>query len=482
MMRRHAPMARATAGRSIAAWGMGHPSMDTDMSDANHFPARAKAVASPVRVSKLPNGVRIVTHDLQGPHIALGAYIEAGAKFDPLTAPGLSYVMRWAMSGSNMENSLFQLDRNMRAHGAAREHVEVRKRHIGLKLETPAGAHWESLANDLFTSVAAPRMPEWDIERFRDTFDNLLEEMRWNEPRQYAVDQLETVAFYRESLGAPRHVPAEFNGAASHAALIEQWATLCNPSRVVIAGLNIQHDALVAAYENAPFPHSAEAPHHKNAKPALPMVDERNQYQAGSERVEIENRAAAMMTKPDLDPEAIVAVGFPAFGADTNPKGYAASLVARELAATTFGESLIVNGDRTRHGVESFYRPFSGSGLIGATVRCEPGAAQNMTVEAAQALKGLSTSGSALEAAKARASTRFVSENMDVARDYLDFLGTNLVGDSMHRATPDEILGNVAAVDGAAIKAVLDGFNATRPSLFATGDVAGLPSLRQMGL
>eukprot|EP00672_Neobodo_designis_P022431 CAMPEP_0174849746 /NCGR_PEP_ID=MMETSP1114-20130205/17188_1 /TAXON_ID=312471 /ORGANISM="Neobodo designis, Strain CCAP 1951/1" /LENGTH=480 /DNA_ID=CAMNT_0016084141 /DNA_START=34 /DNA_END=1476 /DNA_ORIENTATION=- len=480
MMRRHASMARAAAGRSIAAWGL-HPNMDADMSDETHFPARAEAVPAPVRVSKLPNGARVITHDLKGPHVAVGAYLDAGAKYDPATAPGLSYVMRWALSSSNMDNSIFQQDRLMRAHGAAREHTEVRKRFIGLKMETMAGGHWQNIAHDIFTSVSAPRMPEWDVERFRDTFDNLLEEMRWNDPRTYCVDQVETVAYFREPLGNPRHVAPEMNAAASHAALIQQWAALCSPSRVVIAGVNIDHDALVAAYENAPFPHSAEAPHHKNAQKQLPTVDERNQYHGG-ERVELEDRANAMKTKPDMDKEGIVAIAFPTFGAETNPKGFAAALVARELLAASLGESVAINQEPTHFGVESFYRPYAGSGLIGATIRDEPGAVQAHTLDAAAAVKGLATTPAALDAAKARAIARFANDHLDVARDYVDFLGTSLIGESLHRYSPDETFANVAAVDASAIKAMTDGFKTVRPSMFATGDVATLPSLRQMGL
>lgn len=480
-MRRHSAAPAATAwARCVSSWSHA-PAMDVETLPKEHLAAKTDAVVGPVKVSKLPNGARIVSQKRDGPQVSLGAYIEAGAKFDPMNAPGMNYVLRWAMSGGNMDNSLFQMDRAARAFGAAREHVEVRKRFIGLKTEVMAGTAWEKLAEDLFTSVAAPRLAEYDVERFRDTMDNILEERRWQEPRDYAIDQLETVAFHREALGNPRYVAPEFNGASGHANLVEQWSTLCVPSRVVIAAVNVDHDALIAAYENAPFPHTAAAPHHARAKQlAASKRTEKSQFVPGLDKFEQENRVAAMGTRPDGEPEAIVALGFLAPGAESTSKAYATGLITRELAAMAMNESLNGGADPINYGLQSFYRPYSEAGLIGTTARSAPAESQLLVTEAAKILRSLSTEN--LAAAKARAAARFYAENLEVQRDYLDFLATSLVGDTMNRMTQDEIFSAINDVDAASIKAVVEGFKSTRPAMFAHGEVLGLPSLRQMGL
>jgi processing peptidase subunit alpha len=486
MMRRHTLSATAAGTRAVANFNFGHPDMTTEFLPQSHYKTKSEVPATPVRVSKLPNGVRVVSHDRHGPQVSVGAYIEAGAKFDPLSTPGLNYVLRWALSGSNMENSLYQLDRNARSVGAAREHVEVRKRFVGIKFESPAGAHWERLAWDIFSTIAVPRFPEVDVERFRDTMDNLREELRWQQPREYAVNQLETVAFFREPLGNPRYVAPEFNGAATHAALLQQWATFAHPSRVVIAGVNVEHDALVAAYENAPFNHRAEAPHHAKSPGPPPQIgSERNQYVAGNELAEQESRPKAMGTKPDMEEETIVALGFLAEGAEANPKGHAAALVTREILAIALGEGLAVNRDAPHFGVESFYRGFSDAGLFGATIRSAPGDAKGLLADTAKQIRGLAAvEEGVLKAAKARAAARYFTENLEVNRDYLDFLATNLIGnkDSLQRLTLEELQANIEAVDAKAVKTAVEGFKATRPTLFSTGDVLSLPSLRQLGL
>src|SRR5688572_25802898 len=122
MMRRIAsPLTMAAGARGVSEYAFGQTSMDTDFLPESHKRDRVTSDVQPVRISKLQNGARVITHDRNGPQVTIGGYVELGAQYDPASAPGLNYVLRWAMSSSNMDNSLFQLDRNARSVGAARE-------------------------------------------------------------------------------------------------------------------------------------------------------------------------------------------------------------------------------------------------------------------------------------------------------------------------------------------------------------------------
>lgn len=455
-------MLRATCTRFIYEYKFGQPSLTKSFGTKIAASGLAPQPGT-LQETKLPNGVRVVSHDLDGPHSVVGVYAEAGPKFDPVATPGLSYVMRFAIQSSNMENSLFQLDRTMRATGSSYGHGEVEKRFLSWKAESRRDM-WEKPFEMLATGVVIPRFHESDIERFRDTMDNQLQELRWQSPRDYAIDSLETVAFYKEPLGSPRMVPPKANDRCSHKALLDHWASLFQPKHIVVAAVNVPHDALVAAYERLPFKHSAEAPHHARCKaPELNVTNEVAQFNPGRHEVEYENRAGAMGTKPDMDPEVIAAVGAVTHGSGAGAKPYATALVAREL----FDAATRVAGGSNYFGVQTFYRPYATAGLIGYTVRGAPAQIEQMVATAASAFPS-SVDEAALSRARARAEMRVINEHLEMARDYCDFIAT-----SGNKA--EELVAAVKAVSKADVEEALKAIVAQKPASFTTGDTFVFP-------
>ena len=472
-------MLRRSALRAIPEFNFGHPSLAKPFLGATvpSSAATTAAAAAPV-ITTCANGTRIITHDLGGANCSVGAYIEAGAKFDPAAAPGLSYVFRWALTTSNMENSLFQIDRGVRAVGAALEHVEANKKHTGIRIDA-RGDMWQNPATNVFTCVSAPRFAESDVERFRDTMDNQLEEQRWQQPREYCVDQLETLAFHKEPLGNPRRVPPTANDACNHKRLLDHWAKHATPDRVVIAAVNVNHQALVKAYEDAPYPHSSQAPHHaRSDKTFLDQTSESGSYQGGNEFHEQENRAKEMATKPDLDPETIAAVGYKTFGRELSLKDYAASLVAQQAMNIVVKDAIRYERDDTHHGIRTFYRPYASAGLLGFTVRADPKDVNKGILDGMTIINEIGNAN--LEAAKQCAAIAFHSEQIDTVRDYCNFLGTSfLKGEA--RIKPEDIFAAISSVSAADIKRVQDFAKEARPTMWVTGETFGVPSLRKMG-
>lgn len=472
-------MLRRTAVRGIHQYNFGQPKLSEPFKGAAGK-AAAAAKDHGVKVTKLANGAKVISHNLEGAQVSVGVYGDAGAIYDPAYAPGMSYVMRWGLTTSNADSSLFQIDRTLRSTGAASEHLEVRKRFIGVRVDSRAD-QWKAPAENVFTGFAAPRFAESDIERFRDTFDNLSSEARWQRPRQYTTDMLETIAFYKEALGNPRFVLPNANDASSTEKLMNQYSKYLAPSRVVIAGVNVDHNELVAAYENAPFPHSETAPHHANTAAERTVFDfnvEDKQY-TGGEFHEQENRAKEMGTKPDMEYEAIAAIGFKSFGRVNNVKDFAASLVFQSLFDGAIEDGLRYYRNDTHHGVRSFYRPFTGTGLIGFTVRADPKTINKAVLDGVTTFK--SVAASSLDSAKARAAAAFFNAELDTTRDYCDFLATNFTKDAM-RITPEEIVAAINSVSAADVKRVKDLAASAKTSLWVTGEVLTFPSLRQLGI
>ncbi|TPP45172.1 hypothetical protein CGC21_33315 [Leishmania donovani] len=433
-----APVAATAAcagqARSIYEYKFGQTPLTQPFGGTSRLPPGpsskpAPVAAGKVEITKLHNGARVITHNLGGPSVSVGAYILAGPAYDPPSAPGTGAMMHLALTTSNYNNSLFQLDRNIRS-------------------------------DNIFTCIAAPRFHEPDVERFRDTIDNQVEELRWQCPAEYAKQMLETVAFYREPLGNPRFVPAMSNGIIS------------------------------SSYENTPFPHSASAPHHARAQPcAVNWKDEAAQY-TGGERHDHEDRPKVMGTKPDMDPESIIAVGWLAYGKDRKmTKDHAASMVVGALMDIGFSGRMRCGAPDEMHehtGLRAFYSPYQTAGLIGFTAKAEPQAAVRMVTDAVRMVQAnkASVADSMLSVAKKMARTQFMVQNVDTIRDYCDYLGTCLAvdSDSTLATSVEEVVDAINSVNAVDVKRVYETMFSNKTSLYGHGEMLGFPSMRQMGL
>lgn len=465
-------MLRASRAAKIHQYNFGQPPLNKFFGSLPRD--RKTAVDAGVKSTTLANGTRVVTHDKDQAHACVAVYVDAGPKYDPVSTPGLSYVMRFALLTSNLENSLFQVDRTMRANGFSYGHDEVRKRYVVVRAEGRRdllGAPVKAL----LSAVSVPRFHEPDVERFRDTFDNLLQEQRWQRPTEYAVDQLESVAFFKEPLGSPRMVPPFANDKCSSTAMMEQYASLYLPSAVTVVGVNVAHNDLVSMYETHPYPHSADAPHHAAvARRVLSHADEDSQFHAGRHTVEYENRAKEMGTRPDMEDEVIAAVGWLSNGRDGDAKAYAAAAVYAQLFAANLRAGTQYNHHATT-GSRVFYRPYSTTGLVGFTARTSPSSIASLLRDTAALLPSSSTGEDALSAAKARAGTAFFSEELEINRDYADFLGSS-------KASAEEVLAAIRGVTVKDIKAAADKARSTSPAIYATGKTHDFPSAQKLAL
>ncbi|EAN89758.1 mitochondrial processing peptidase alpha subunit, putative [Trypanosoma cruzi] len=510
MYRRVHVHAAALQVRAISEYKFGQAPLTKPWGNVVHFspPAPSKALeAQKVKVSQLHNGARVITQQREGAMVSVGAYILAGPAYDPVGCPGVHGLMHVALTTSNYNNSLFQLDRGIRSTGAAFSHFEKDKHFIGIRLDARADM-WKSqntgkkndknsftlnlVQDTIFTAIAAPRFHEADIERFRDTVDNNLKEMKWQQPEEYVMQKVETVAFHREPLGNPRHVPENNNGNITSKILMEHYSQYVTPERVIIAGVNVNHDELIAEYENTPYPHSKSAPHHaafekQNSVAAFDINAEKNQY-TGGEAHEHENRAKEMGTKPDMDNETIVAVGYLSFGRGmASIKRYAAALVYQQLYNVLIQDTVRGAFGGSSNGIHSFYLPYQSAGLIGFTARSEPQDIVKMVTAGMRDMQSVKTdNATAVEAAKHRAAVDFMSRNLETVRDLCDYLGTSLPLTSMAQNStqymkPEEVIDAIRSVTPEELKQVKECAMGSKPSLFGHGEMLAFPSLRQMG-
>lgn len=457
----------------ISNYNFGHPAMNIGYGQVMTRQAPPMPDEG-VKTTVLENGTKVITHDKGEQAASVSIYADAGVKYDPLSAPGLSNVMSWSLLTSNLTTSMFQVNRALNAIGASWTETEIKKRHLGWTVESQR-EHWKIATEQLGTCLASPRFCSQDVEKGRDVLDAVNEETRWSQPRTYCVNELETVAFYKEPLGNPRMVPPETNDKCNTEALLAKYCTFMTPGRVTISAINVPHQELCAFYSGSlPVKHDASAPHFKQAllDSTSTNASEVQQYKGGNEGVLIENRPEAMTTKCDWQEEGIAAVGWLTNGgSDGTAKEAATGLVLQELFNIQIQDGIRIDRSDYHKGIRAFYRPYSTAGLIGFTVREEP---KDLTAAVTTALKNswpVDFPGT-LAAAKARAVTNLFLQHESV-RDYNSFLATS-------RHSFEELYAAIEDLKTADVTAAADFAKSQQPVFYSTGNIAALPSLRQI--
>lgn len=464
-------MMRSTAVRRVTSYEFGQPHLGTGFGTViMHTRNPALIVDHGVKRTTLPNGATLITHDKSGAATAIGFYADAGVKYDTYKTLGATCLLKWSLYGGNLNSSAFQIDRSLRSVGSSFASVEVNKKLVGAVTYNQRSA-WRTAVEQLSATFAAPRFANSDIEKWRDHADSERNEMRWTQPRTYAINELEGVAYYREPLGNPRLIDPILNDKVTSDVLLDKYVTYFNPNRVTIVGVNVAHEELISEYTNSAFPHSAEAPHHQRAAaPQLTAGKESAQYYGGRDAFEYENRPNSMGTKPNYTQETIAAVGWNTVGVESGLAEYAAALVYVQMLNIAANETLSnVANLPAAHGIQAFYRPYSTAGLIGFTSLTAPEHAKDVIKKM---IKTLPTDFVAhLPAAKARAAVALAAESMEADTDYATFLAVSPY-------SAEELLAAIDAATVAQVAGIVDGIKSVKPSLFATGDTAKLPSLR----
>jgi len=418
---------------------------------------------------------------------SIGIYnVQAGAKYDPISRPGLNYVMRCGLMLSNLEDSMFQFDRQLRSVGASFEHTEIRKQILGWKVEVPRDK-FQTLFHMMCNCVAVPRFMEVEVQRYRDAMDAVYEEMRWKAPREYCTQRLECVGFYKEPLGQPRLVPPHSNDDCSPDHLMKQYCTRFLPHNMCIVGTNIDHDTLVAAYETAPYPHQKTAPHFRESEVplAISTKNESAQFHPGRETADPEKRQKEMTSKPSMDNETISALGWIVPAGASAPEEYAVGLVTHQLLSTA-----LQDGSRLEYGLDkgarTFYNPYETAGVFGLTIRSDPfhfETDMRKGIDIVQeCAKGAKLFEQSFAHALHRAVVRFYHDNLELRRDYSDYVASCALSMSDSTELGCDVLDAIGNVRPNQVLCLLQKALNQAPCMFSTGEVDVVPSLRQLGL
>lgn len=460
-----------------------------------HFPADATPVPSPkpVTVTSMPNGARVISQDSAGfdGMSSVGAYILAGPAYDPVPCPGVGVMLSLALNHcGNAAASRAELSQLSSRSAVTLSNIQERKHFIGLRLDGPRTSWKEPVAtlngrsvvqSLLFSSLAAPSLPkDDDLQALKQMARYQTQALQATAPAAYAAQQLETVAFYKNCLGAPSFVPLNNLLGIQEKDIELHYNRHVIPSRIVIAGVNVNHNELVAAYENTPEQHTESAEHHKNAIKNMGKVSslgaEALQYTGGERQDHMEGVTTTA-----------VAVGWLAYGRhQMQLKGFATALVVQSVLELAFR-------DLTGHGflgnsapIAPFYHPYQTAGLLGFTVVSESDVALKLVKDGANTVRAAVSAipSEQLESAKQSASVKFQRDNLSSPQAYCNFLGTSFAEDPTSEVfcDPSAVPQLIEGVTLQDVKDALHSMLSKKASLYAFGSTLCLPSISQIGL
>lgn len=406
-----------------------------------------------VRVSTLPNGLRVATDSMQGVEtVSVGVWVKAGTRDESEPINGIAHLLEHMAFKGTERRSAQKIAEEIEAVGGylnahtAREHTayyaKVLKEDVGLAVDILA----DILQNSVLTDAEVARERAVVIQEIGQAYDT---------PDDIIFDHFQEAAFPGQALGRPvlgtEETVAKMDRGTIAAYMREQYT----PERMVVAAAGrIEHEKFVALAAEA-FQALRGNGNGRAAAPAL---------YAGGERRE-----------PRELEQVHLVLGFPGihYGeSDYYTQSLLATLLGGGMSSRLFQEVRERRG--LAYSIFSFAAPYTDCGLFGVYAgTSERDAPELLSVVCGEMRRvGDSVSDEELERARAqaRAAVLMTRESTSARCEHL---ATQLL--IFGRPIPvNEITAKINGVDRAAISRVAGRLMAGKPSFAALGPLSSV--------
>ncbi|KAK6205448.1 Metalloenzyme, LuxS/M16 peptidase-like protein [Scheffersomyces amazonensis] len=328
-----------------------------------------------VEMTTLTNGLRVVTDSTPGHFSALGAYVDAGSRFEDPDRPGLSHIcdrMAWKSteqsSGTEMLENLSKLGGNYMC--AAQRESMIYQASVFNKDVT-------KMIDVIAQTVRSPKFTDQEIAETLQTAQYEVSELAYKH-EMLLPEVLHSAAYNKNTLGLPLFCPAERIPLISKQDLVNYHGKFFQPQNVVVAMVGVPHSQAVSLATN----HFGDWKNTSATKPDLGQVT----YTGGE--ISLPYQAPIYSNLPELyhmqigfettgllneDLYALATLqkllgGGSSFSAGGPGKGMFSRLYTRVLNQYAFVENCM-----------AFNHSYVDSGLFGITISCSPNAAHVMS-------------------------------------------------------------------------------------------------------
>jgi ubiquinol-cytochrome c reductase core subunit 2 len=427
----------------------------------------SKYAAAPqeVKLTRLPNGVSVVSLENYAPVSRIAVLYSAGARHETPDNLGITHCLRAASMLSSQKATAFSIAKQIQQIGGnlecttTREHVEYSVN--CLRSDLAVGV---SILNHAAT---APAFKPWEVDELSHRLKLDLDLFHRNQEAQLV--ELLHAAAYRDTLGQSLYMHPTSVGSHSPGALAEFVNSRCGSHGAVVAGVGVDHDQLVVLARKMTF--------HSITPPAAPK---KAKYHGGEQRVHQRGPLvhAALVTEgvPVTSPDFLsVAILQMALGVGPFVKystAGAGSKIGKAAAAAAGSGPLAANSVNIN---------YSDSGLFGFQVVAGAKDIRKVLTAVVGAM-GQATKGSIADADLQRAKKQLkaiVNSYWESSESVLESIGQQALGAGkvFSASAVEASIDKVTADDvNKVAKKILNG----KPTLAVVGDLAHTPYLDEL--
>lgn len=328
-----------------------------------------------VQLTTLNNGLRIVTDSTPGHFSALGAYVDAGSRYEKASKPGLSHIFDRLAWKSTENHSGLEMMENLSKLGG--NYMCSAQRESMLYQASVFNKDVDKMFNCISETIRMPKITDQELIETLQTAEYEASEIALKHD-MFLPEVLHSAAYQNNTLGLPLFCPPERIPSISKKEILDYHKTFYQPQNTVIAMVGVPHEhALKLAQSELGDWKSLT-----NKRPDLGTIE----YTGGEISLpyqppvyanlpELYHMQIGFETTGLLDDDLFALAtlqkllgGGSSFSAGGPGKGMFSRLYTRVLNQYAFVENCM-----------SFNHSYINSGIFGITISCSPNAAHVMS-------------------------------------------------------------------------------------------------------
>mmetsp|Transcript_3333 Transcript_3333/g.5838 ORF Transcript_3333/g.5838 Transcript_3333/m.5838 type:complete len:515 (-) Transcript_3333:36-1580(-) len=475
-------------GFASAAWKMLHGLYDFETSMKTELPGLPKIEDAPVaesgevKVSRLENGVQVVSSDDGSLFSALGLFWDAGSRYESFQNAGTSHVLEMlAYKGSTKRTKLAMLratEALASTFGAVSSREVLTYSSEGFRYKAPAMFDLMCEAATTPSMMNYVRGPAYEeplvaeLKRLQPVVKRM-EKERQSDPNNVVLENLHAAAFEGNTLGYPQWATEQGFKKLTPAGISDFVRSYQYGNRVTVSGVNVDHSELVAlaADKLGHLPSSSASSTSLSTGPA--------RWTGGERRVSADGLATVAIGFPgstwsgkDLIPICVLNSllgGGGSFSAGGPGKGMYTKLYTR-----------VLNRNEWVQNITSVNLVFSDAGLFGIQASASPDRLPNLVDLVANECKAIPQNLDSESVSRAKNMTlSSLLMNLETRAVKCEDMGRQVLASGKY-ASVEELSEKIKAVTADDLARISETMLQSPPAVSISGDLYGAPSYSQI--
>lgn len=211
--------------------------------------AKVKENSSETRYTVLPNGLRIASETRFGQFCTVGVVIDSGSRYEVAYPSGVSHFLeKLAFNSTSIYSDRNKIMADLENHGGIFDCQSSRDTFVYAISADSRGL--DAVANILAEVVLRPQISPSEIDGTRQAIQFELETLAMRpEQETLLMDMIHAAAYRDNTLGLPKLCPEENVQKIDQKLLFSYLKNHYTPSRMVVAGVGVDHDRLVESVQ-----------------------------------------------------------------------------------------------------------------------------------------------------------------------------------------------------------------------------------------